>query len=196
MKAIKKVFIFALIFISSFFFFSCGQKKKNIEELSFQTSQVELFLGNIKYLQLEITPSDATGWTIVWSSTNKEIVDVNKQGKITAKGYGFAVITAAVKDSNIKARCRVQVTDGEVYKLTIDTKNLQTSYYEGEAFNPAGLIATAYYQSGIEKQIPIENLEFSCPEILTQNTLITVSYQGQTATFEVEVLPEPTPSPI
>lgn len=191
MKAIKNTLVFVVILISSFLFFACGQKNKPIEQLTITSPQVELFLGNSKYLEFEFSPSDAKGYHILWTSSNEEIVSVSPQGKITAMGYGEATIRASVKNSNVFDDCLVKVTDGRVFKLSINSLFAKTTYYEGETFNPDGLVAKAHYESGLTKEVSLEDLEISCPDVLSLNTQqVIISYQGHSTTLDITVKPD------
>ena len=62
--------------------------------------------------QLTATPTPATNKTIVWESSNPDVVTVDETGKLTGVTVGEAVITAMIKDA-----------EGNVYvSKTIDVK--------------------------------------------------------------------------
>ena len=68
----------------------------------------ELFLepGSKATLQATISPEDATDKTIVWSSSDPNLISVSN-GTVTAIGAGSAIITVATPDGLVKAVCKV-----------------------------------------------------------------------------------------
>lgn len=67
-------------------------------------------------LKATVEPSDASIRTLKWKSSNSKVLTVNKNGKVTAKGLGSAVITASATDgSGVKINHNVSVN------MTMDT---------------------------------------------------------------------------
>lgn len=67
-------------------------------------------------LKATVEPSDASIKTLKWESSNKKVLTVNKNGKVTAKGLGSAVITVSATDgSGVKINHNVSVN------MTMDT---------------------------------------------------------------------------
>ncbi len=189
MKALKTSLICLLIAIFSFLFFACS-KNIPLESLSFTKSEVNLFLGNSTYLQLQLSPDNANYYKIEFSSSRPEIATINQRGKVTSKSYGETIITAKVKDSDIKAECKVIVDDGQIFKIDVNTDYAITQYYQGQSFCPDGLAVTAYYESGKTKTLTQEQYQIFAPETLTSDTKITITYQDFTTSFDVTVLPD------
>ncbi len=190
MKIAKISLLSIIILLSSLFLFACGKEKVPIENISFSKSEIELFIGNSTYLQLEISPEKANGFSVIWSSEDKTIASVNQQGKVTAKAYGSTTITAQIKNTEIKAECEVTVNDGEVFKIELNTDYVKKEYYEGETFDPSNIVVTAFYESGKEREIPSGEYQIIAPDTLSQNTNISVEYQGFSKSFEVTVTPD------
>lgn len=70
-------------------------------------------------LKATVEPSDASIKTLKWKSSNSKVLTVNKNGKVTAKGLGSAVITASATDgSGVKVSHRVSVNVTMNTKLT------------------------------------------------------------------------------
>lgn len=67
-------------------------------------------VGDSKTLVATIAPTNATEKTLVWTSSNSNVVTV-ENGKITAKKVGSAVITVSNSDGTKKATCNVQVSE-------------------------------------------------------------------------------------
>lgn len=78
-----------------------------IEAISLNKSTLTLEEGQSETLTVTFKPSDATNRTITWSSSASDIVNVDKQGRVTANKRGQATITAKVDDK--KAQCDIIV---------------------------------------------------------------------------------------
>ncbi len=81
-------------------------------------TNIELVSGESESIIATIGPSNCTNKTVTWSSNNPDIVEVNSYGKITAKSYGNATISAKVED--ITKTCNVKV-----YESKFKTKYLK-----------------------------------------------------------------------
>ena len=80
-----------------------------VTKLTLNKNSKSLTVGNTFTLKTTVSPSNATDKTLTYSSSNKAVATVDKNGKITAKKAGTAVIT--VKSSNgKKATCKVTVS--------------------------------------------------------------------------------------
>lgn len=58
-----------------------------------------------------VEPSNASNKKVTWQSSNKKVAEVSKDGKVTAKSQGMAVITAKTVDGGYEARCFVIVSN-------------------------------------------------------------------------------------
>ncbi len=88
-----------------------GTKKTEIsvESISLDKTSLSLEEGSSYTLSAEITPSNATNKTVIWTSDNEKVAKV-ENGKITAISEGTALITAQTKDGEHTATCTVTVT--------------------------------------------------------------------------------------
>lgn len=77
-----------------------------LEFIVLSRTKLSMYIGQQTSLPYDIYPSDATGFSIVWVSSDAAIVKVNN-GQLTACSEGTAVIT--VKSGTISATCTVQV---------------------------------------------------------------------------------------
>lgn len=79
-------------------------------------------------LKANIEPSDASIKNLKWESSNKKVLTVNKNGKVTAKGLGSAVVTVSATDgSGVKINHTVSVNVSDTMPLTEKTlKNPKT----------------------------------------------------------------------
>lgn len=77
-------------------------------DISLNKTEVSLEKGKKVKLQA-LTSEDLTSQNITWKTSNKKVATVNKQGVVTAKKKGNAVITAKIKGTDTSAKCEVDV---------------------------------------------------------------------------------------
>lgn len=74
-------------------------------------------------LTATVTPDETTNKNVKWTSNNKKIATVDKNGYVTAKGKGIARITATTTDgSNLSATCTVTVK--QMVTMIVNTMNI------------------------------------------------------------------------
>ncbi|MGN1444027.1 MAG: fibronectin type III domain-containing protein [Acutalibacteraceae bacterium] len=96
--------------------FDVAEGTDKIEKISL-TSKLKLIKGASYVLKPTITPGSAKG-KLVYSSSDKNVAVVSSDGKVTAVGYGSAVITCASADNpEIKASCAVAVSTEAVKNI-------------------------------------------------------------------------------
>lgn len=79
---------------------------KNHPEFKISKKNVSLFIGQKQTIKIISNPKDIE-YNVKWSSSNKLVATVSKEGKITAKDKGTTTITAKVGEKNF--RCKVLV---------------------------------------------------------------------------------------
>lgn len=82
--------------------------KPSLEGLDFESTEVELTVGDVYVLKVTVTPSDAEGYSLLWSSSDEAVAAVN-DGTVTALSAGEADIT--VSSGDISAVCKVAVKE-------------------------------------------------------------------------------------
>lgn len=74
-------------------------------------------------LTATVTPNETTNKNVKWTSSNKKIATVDKNGYVTAKSKGVARITATTTDgSNLSATCTVTVK--QMVTMIVNTMNI------------------------------------------------------------------------
>lgn len=94
---------------------------------------ITLRKGKSCTLKATVTPINATNTALAWKSSNTKVAVVDKNGKVTAKGYGATTITAIACDgSGVKASCKVTVGYNITHKLNKGTnhENNPAVYYK------------------------------------------------------------------
>ena len=85
--------------------------KKAISSITFNYSDLTLFIGRQKTLIPTILPSNADNKDLVWSSSNESIATVSQDGVVTGISRGSVIITATAKDGNgVSGECPILVT--------------------------------------------------------------------------------------
>lgn len=93
-----------------------------ISSISMQ-GNLEIYTGNSQRLSVTITPSNATGKALKWSSSNNNVASVN-DGVVTGIAPGTATVTCVTTDGSKKsASCTVVVKQG-VTGITLNKTNV------------------------------------------------------------------------
>jgi len=110
----------------------------------------------------------------IMSATGTKTVTINYLGKTAS--FDITVNPAPVGVS--------------LSSISVTQNPVKTSYYVNEAFNPAGLVVTANYSDGLTRHVTGYSL--STPDMSKTGTkTITVTFEGNTTTFNVSVSAAP-----
>ena len=110
-----------------------------ITRITLTASAKSVAKGETIKLTPEFLPKNATRKQVTWSSSNKDIATVNKNGVVTGKKRGTVRITATAADgSNIRASLSVQVTQ-KAEKITLDKKELTIDVGRSAVLKPTVL---------------------------------------------------------
>lgn len=107
----KKLFFMAVMAVAAVGLNACKPDepvKLSLEGLDFESTEVELTVGEVYVLKVTVTPSDAEGYSLLWSSSDEAVAAVN-DGTVTALSAGEADIT--VSSGDISAVCKVAVKE-------------------------------------------------------------------------------------
>lgn len=82
----------------------------SVAKISLDNTSVKMKAGETCKLSATIYPNDADNKSIIWQSSNPEVVTVDSQGKVNAIQGGEAkIIVMSVENNNIKDECTVTV---------------------------------------------------------------------------------------
>ncbi len=117
-------------------------------------SSVSLGVSQTHQLEAVVYPSDADQ-TVVWESSDEDVVTVDSEGNITGVKIGKAIITAYATDKNFSDTCEVEIIDVAVPSVP---KNLKTEYVSGsraifswgESSGYYGVDGYIIYRDGVE----------------------------------------------
>ena len=82
--------------------------------VSFEYSELTLNVGDAMKLNALITPEDALDKTLIWESSNPDIVSVDANGNIKALKEGTATIKVTTKDGEFTAEVKITVNKKDV----------------------------------------------------------------------------------
>ena len=87
--------------------------------ISVLNNNTEIFLGDTRTLECEITPENTTNKTVIWTSSDETIISVSENGEITAKNPGKATITATHKELTNSIDVEVKPIDVENIEIVL-----------------------------------------------------------------------------
>lgn len=156
-----------------------------VTAISLNKSSTSITGANTEQLVATTIPS---GGTVIWSSSNTAVATVDSSGLITAVSNGTATITAFCGE--LSATCVVTV-DGIATLSSISASYTQTgTVYDtddlDDVLTAGTLVVTATYSDSSTATISNDDCTLSGTLEVGTST-ITVSYGGETATFNVTV---------
>jgi uncharacterized protein YjdB len=91
-----------------------------VKKITLNKSTASVLKGKTLTLEVKsVSPSNANNKKVTWSSSNKSVATVDKNGKVTTKKAGKATITCTAADgSKVTAKCTVTVKQ-PVTKITL-----------------------------------------------------------------------------
>ena len=100
--------------------------------IEFKSDEIELKENNSITLKPIINNEKSYNVDLIWSSSNKKIVKVSKNGKCTALKSGIAYITVKIKDTKISSKVKIIVKSNkkEIVKDTTKTKKVKVDNEE------------------------------------------------------------------
>ena len=125
-----------------------------VKELKINKSSLSLEVGDEEILEVQIKPENATNKVLNWNSSNEEVVEVDKNGKLKAKKKGSALIEVTSANRK-KATCKIEVKEKEEKKE--DKKENTTD--KSKETKPEGKPVEAPSEKPIEK-IEVATLKF------------------------------------
>lgn len=95
-----------------------------VTAITINKTSLELESDDTYQLTATITPQEAASKKLTWSSSDEEVATV-KDGKITAKKAGTAIITVSAENGTVKASCQVKVSGRRVTGVQLSKKTMR-----------------------------------------------------------------------
>lgn len=126
----KRKITFAIVAAAALCAFcSCKNEEEVVvvRAVTVTPSSMTLDAGDTEVLTAEVSPSNATDKTVVWTSSDPNVATVNENGVVTAVGSGKAVITG--KSGTKSGTCEVTVM-GSATGIKLSPESIELSYNE------------------------------------------------------------------
>lgn len=112
--------------------------------------------GETFQLTAQIDPVDAYDKTVVWSSDNTSVANVDENGMVTAAGEGTAVIKVTTNDGNYTAECTVTVKSS--YTILLEAAEKAVKAYEDLANGDLSTQALIDAAKAVKEKIDLTGL--------------------------------------
>ena len=190
MKAKNVIIILALAIVMTIVAIILNSKPE-VKEIRISTENLLLKTGDSEMLSVLVFPNDATDENIVWESSDSNIVSVNN-GWVLAKKEGKAIVSAIVNE-NLKATCRVIVSENIIEVSNIALNVNKATMQEGEQLLLSEIILP---NDATNKKVIWES---SNPKVAVVNngrvvalkkgsaSIIAIASNGKVATCRIEV---------
>ena len=179
---------------------SLGKGIVKVTGVSLNQDRLELTVGHAVQLVAAVTPSDAKTKTVNWSSDNRFVADVDKDGNVLASSEGTATITATTLDGGYTATCKVIVSaEPEKPGANVTGVSLNASSLSLNKGEEAVLAAVVSPSSAINKSVTWSSSDATVATVTNDGTVkagiagvatitVTTDEGGYTATCEVTVI--------
>lgn len=104
------------------------QKTIYSEKIMLDKSSLTLSDGKSYYLEATVFPENTTTKTLVWSSSNSKVAEVDKYGEVTAVKPGTAYIYCKTKDTGVTVKCKVTVKEVKPTSISFSSKTIEVEY--------------------------------------------------------------------
>lgn len=144
-----------------------------------------LSFGTLNSTQQLTATTTPVGGEVIWSSSNPSVATVSATGLVTAVAWGNATITAT--SGNVSATCSVAIAQATVTSISA-TYTQSGDVYDSDSLDSlkTDLVVTATWSN--QTTSTVASSDYTLSGTLTAGTsTITVSYSGQTTTFNVTV---------
>lgn len=112
---------------------------RDVDEITLNKEDVTLQVGELLNLTASTSPEE--GGSVQWESSDASVAVV-KNGKVTAKGAGKAIITASANGGEVTAECIVRVKSNDELQISLDSEWIQLEagdeFYLEATVTPSG----------------------------------------------------------
>ena len=169
---------------------------KMVAGIKISRRNVSLTPGSSYTLKATVLPKNASNKNVIWRSGNSKVAVVDKNGVVTAKRAGKAVITAVTEEGSFKAKCSVNVViKAESVTLNKESFTVKSGFRVriGYTVLPANATDKTLTWSTSNKKVATVNANGVVTGVAGGKARITAETEnGKTAICTVTVIPVPT----
>lgn len=161
---------------------------ENVTGVKLNKKKITISKGKSQTLKATILPKTTSNKSVIWSSSNKKVATV-KNGKVTAKEIGTAIISVKTKEGGYTASCKVTV-NLPVSKITFDRQTIYVA--KGKKVKVAAIMTpedttdTITWSSSNEKIATVKNGEIT-GKLEGQTKITAKTTSGKKATINVVI---------
>ena len=136
-----------------------------VTSITLSKTTVFLHPNDIELLTFTVLPENADNKAVTWESSDEEIAEVNKNGRIIANAEGTCTITCSATDgSGVKAECQVRVgAAGQTY--TVNGVSFTMIPVEGGTFQMGSNDSDAYDREKPVHQVTLNSFGIGETEV-------------------------------
>ena len=101
-----------------------------VSEIVLIYTELELEVGDKVRNEYVVLPEDADDKGLIWSTSDKNVVTINRPPTMIAKGLGVAIITAKSRADGTEAYCKVTVKEATGINQTTGEEELSMDIYD------------------------------------------------------------------
>ncbi len=116
-----------------------------VSGVSLSPTSIMLVTNESASLSPTIAPFNASDKSVVWSSSNTAVADVNANGEVDAVGEGTAIITVTTNDGGFTAQSNIEVIPNNVDTCTASGTILMERYDNVPGYTIADLLSAPSY---------------------------------------------------
>ncbi len=192
-KKLQKSTIFTILFTfilicTSFLLVGCFNKVVYPERIEFESPSIEMYLNQVKTIELNVYPKKAKNYKLKCSSSDTSIISFDRYSNMVANSYGKATITIEVVDTNISQSMEVTVNDGKIAYIEARYPSSAIYYFTGERIDLKDIEVYGVYQSREkEDKIDLSQCVIEHPTYAEDGATIKITYKDLT-TIEIPLI--------
>lgn len=129
---------------------------KSVTGIKLDYKSRDMYVGETFRLTYVVSPGDSTNAAVTWTSSNNSIASVDKNGLVSAKSVGTAVIIVKTTDGGYMGTCTINVSrTATAVKLDVTklTMNVGDYYYLETTLTPKDSTETTLSWESSDKKI-------------------------------------------
>lgn len=113
------------------------QNGTNVTGVTLDKSFITMGINQTAVLYATVAPATAYNKSVVWTSSDSNVVEINQNGVLTSKREGTAKITVTTADGRFTDTCTVYVDTVRVTGITLNTANLSVGVGKAAILTPS-----------------------------------------------------------